>query len=280
MSEKVRIEKNSVQETLVIPLYARVQCARLYPELYDDPESARALERIDYDFSGVDEDGFASRFGALEAAMRQYGVAAEVRAYLQEHPRAAVVNLGCGLDPLSRNLDNGTCRIYNLDLPDVIAARDLIFPAGEREQNIVCDLADTAWFDLIDARDGAVFFACGVFYYLKREDVQALFCAMNRAFPGCCLVFDTAGKLALKMMLKGVVKSAAGIDDVDAYFHVGKPERDIEPWSNGFAVSSRGYMLGYHDLKVQSVPSAYRALAKVCDGPMQMKIVRLDFAQS
>lgn len=27
MAEKIRIEKNSVEETLIIPLYARVQCA-------------------------------------------------------------------------------------------------------------------------------------------------------------------------------------------------------------------------------------------------------------
>ena len=39
MPEKIRIEKNSVQETLLIPLYSRVQCTRLYPEIYSDPLS-------------------------------------------------------------------------------------------------------------------------------------------------------------------------------------------------------------------------------------------------
>lgn len=40
-------------------------------KLYSDPESERALSRIDYDFSNVKSDGFAVKFGALEVAMRE-----------------------------------------------------------------------------------------------------------------------------------------------------------------------------------------------------------------
>ena len=128
MSDKITIKKNSVQETLVIPLYARVLGTKFYPELYSNPESEKALERIDYDYSSVNGDDMAVRFGALESVMRQYDIAYEVREYLRAHPDAAVVNLGCGLDPISRNLDNGRCKIYNIDMPDVIAVRNGIFP--------------------------------------------------------------------------------------------------------------------------------------------------------
>lgn len=38
------------------------------------------------------------KFGFLELAMRQNDLAYEVQEYLQSHPNAAVVNLGCGLD--------------------------------------------------------------------------------------------------------------------------------------------------------------------------------------
>ena len=50
-------------------------------------------------------------------------LAFEVRDYLKSHPNAAVVNLGCGLDNTGRTCDNGRCKIYNLDFPDVIALR-------------------------------------------------------------------------------------------------------------------------------------------------------------
>ena len=278
MSEKIHVEKNSVQETLIIPLYARVQCTRLYPQLYSDPESERALERIDYDFSDQDADSMSVKFGALEVAMRQSDTAIEVQDYLKDHPNAAVINLGCGLDPMPRNLDNGSCRIYNLDLPDVIAVRNQIFPAGAREENIACDLNNFEWFDKIDASKGAIFFACGVFYYFPTENVRNLFLAMNKRFPGGRLVCDTCGKMALRIMIKSLVKGAAGIDNVDGYFHAGSPEQDVAPWSNGFRVSYKGYMLGYNDLKVPGVCGFFRFLAKICDGMMQMKILRLDFA--
>ena len=48
---KVHIEKNTVQETLVIPLYGRKMCSELYPNLYRDETAVRLMERVDYDLS-------------------------------------------------------------------------------------------------------------------------------------------------------------------------------------------------------------------------------------
>lgn len=48
---KHRIEKNTVQETLVIPLYGRKMCSELYPNLYRDETAIRLIDQIDYDFS-------------------------------------------------------------------------------------------------------------------------------------------------------------------------------------------------------------------------------------
>ena len=173
---KYHIEKNTVQETLVIPLYARKMCTELYPDLFRDETAVRLIDEVDYDFSALAKKAESSmqQFGFLEVAMRQNDLAWEVRDYLKAHPHAAVVNLGCGLDNTGRSCDNGICRIYNLDFPDVIAVRDKLLPAGEREENIPCDLNDTEWFGRIDASGGAVFFAAGVFYYFLSGQVRTL----------------------------------------------------------------------------------------------------------
>ena len=42
-------------------------------------------------------------------------------------------------------------------------------------------------------------------------------------------------------------------------------------------VTSRGYMLGYTDLKDPSVSGFFRLLAKVGDGMMKMQIVKIRF---
>ncbi len=275
---KFKIEKNTVQETLIIPLYARKRCSELYPSLYRDETALRLIDEIDYDFSALEKksQSLTRRFGFLEVAMRQNDLAFEVRDYLKAHPGAAVVNLGCGLDSTGRICDNGQCKIYNLDFPDVIQIRDHLLPAGEREENIPCDLNDPSWFGQIDASGGAVFFASGVFYYFLNEQVRALVQGMAGAFPGGRLVFDAANEKSLKLLLKTWLKDAK-IQDVGTYFAVSDAVQELSPWSNRLRVSSRGYMLGYHDLKDPSVSGFFRFLAKVGDGMMKMQIVRLDF---
>lgn len=275
---KFHIEQNTLQETLVIPLYARKLCTQIFPSIYSDPKAVQLMDQLDYDFSLIEGkmSGFMQRFGALEVAMRQTDLAFEVKEYLKSHPNAAVVNLGCGLDQTGESCDNGSCRIYNIDLPDVIAVRNELIPAAERVQNIGCDLKDTAWFNEIDASGGAVLFAAGVFYYFETKDVQALVNRMALQFPGGKLVFDTAGKTALKMMLKTWIKQA-GIQKVDAYFHVGSLEKDVLPWLKNAKASSRGYMLGYQDLKDPCVPPFFRLLSKVSDKQLHMQILRFDF---
>ncbi len=44
---KYRIEKNTVQETLVIPLYGRKVCSQMFPNLYRDETAAKLIEQID-----------------------------------------------------------------------------------------------------------------------------------------------------------------------------------------------------------------------------------------
>lgn len=277
---KVHIEKNTVQETLIIPLYGRKICSELYPSLYRDESAAQLMAKVDYDFAALAEKSKSvmHRFGFLEVAMRQSDLAWEVRDYLKAHPRAAIVNLGCGLDDTGRRCDNALAKIYNLDFPDVIAVRNQLLPAGPREENIPCDLNDTAWFDKIDASEGAVFFAAGVFYYFLKDQVKALVQKMALAFPGCRLAFDAANSRAVRLMLKTWIKSA-GIQDVGAYFAVSNAADELAGWSDRLSVSSRGYMLGYNDLKDPSVSGFFRFLARVGDNMMKMQIVRLSFKE-
>lgn len=277
---KYNIEKNTVQETLVIPLYGRKKCSELYPNLFNDKSAAELIDKIDYDFTALDKvsESKVQQFGFLEVAMRQRDLAWEVKDYLEKHPNAAVVNLGCGLDNSGRTCDNGTCKIYNLDFPDVIAVRNELLPAGEREENIPCNLNDREWMKKIDATGGAVFFAAGVFYYLLKNQVESLVKDMAEQFPNGKLVFDSANRTAVKIMLKTWVKGAE-IQDVGAYFSVSDAKKELSGWSEKIKVSSRGYMLGYHSLKDPSVSGFFRFLAKAGDSLMKMQIVRIDFGE-
>jgi len=277
---KYHIEKNTVQETLIIPLFGRLVCSERFPALFSDPEAKRICDALDYDFAEKRRkmESPAGLFGALEVAQRQYDLRCEVEAYLKDHPRAAVVNLGCGLDDTFSKCDNGLCRGYNIDFPDVIEVRNQLLPAIDRETNLACDLNDFGWMEKIDASDGAVLFAAGVFYYFKTEDVRRLFDAMARRFPGGALAFDACNQRGTRLMRKTWLKEA-GITDVDAFFSL-EDEGELRGWSDRFAaVTAKSYKRGYRDI-YRDVSLFHRLMIRFCDSLVNMKIVKITFKES
>ncbi len=275
--QKYHIEKNTVQETLIIPLYGRKVCSDRFPDLFKDPEAERICVMLDYDFAekGRRMESGIGLFGALEVAQRQYDIACEVKDYLKTHPNAAVVNLGCGLDDTFRKCDNGTCKGYNIDMPDVIKIRNELLPEKERERNLSFNLNDEKWMDEIDAGEGAVFYATGVFYYFKTEAVKKLFCRMAERFPGAVLVFDSCNRRGAKMMTKTWLKEA-GISDVSAFFSL-ESHTELENWSRDFAgVSAKSYMRGYRDI-YKDVSFLHKLMIRFCDSLVKMIIVKIVF---
>ena len=99
---------------------------------------------------------------------------------------------------------------------------------------------------------------------------------MAGAFPGGVLVFDAANRAAVKMIAKTWLKSAK-IQDVGAYFAVSDAQKELSPWDSRLQITSRGYMLGYNNLRDTSISGFFRFLAKVGDGMMKMQIVKIGF---
>ena len=275
--EKVKIEKNTVQETLIIPLYGRKMCYDKFPELYSDTFAKKLCERLDYDFSELERknNSFLYEFGSLEAAMRQLDIMWEIKEYLKKYPKATIVNLGCGLDETGKSCDNGLCHIVNVDFPNVIEVRNKLTAVQEREKNIACDLNDYSWMDEVDGSNGVILFAAGVFHYFKREEVREMVLELSKRYPKGCIIFDSVGKLGIKLMMKKVLKNL-GIDNVEGFFYLDNPSKELN-WSDKIKVSSKGYMLGYYDMKSPGITFAHRLLAKIGDKMMKMSVNRMDF---
>jgi len=275
--EKVKIEKNTVQETLIVPLYGRKMCYDKFPELYSDTFAKKLCERLDYDFSELERknNSFLYEFGSLEAAMRQLDIIWEIKEYLKKYPKATIVNLGCGLDETGKSCDNGLCHIVNVDFPDVIEVRNKLTAIQEREINIACDLKDYSWMDEVDGSNGVILFAAGVFHYFKRDEVKKMVLELSQRYPKGCLVFDSVGKFGIKLMMKKILKNM-GIDDVEGLFYLDNPNKELN-WSDKIKVSSKGYMLGYYDMKSPEITFAHRLMAKMADKMMRMSVNRMDF---
>lgn len=277
MSKKIRIEKNSVQETLIVPLYGRKMCAEKFPELYFDKSAKELCDKLDYDFSELElkKDKFSYEFGALEAAMRQLDIMWEIKDYLKKYPNATIVNLGCGLDQTGKSCDNGSCKIVNIDFPEVIEIRENLIDLTDRELNIACDLTDYSWMDNLNGSEGVVFFAAGVFHYIKKDKVKEMVLKLAKRFPGGRLIFDTVGKFGLKLMLSMTLKNMK-IKDVEGFFCANNPAEDLK-WSESIDLMSKPYMLGYYDMRSPRITKGHRILAKIGDKYLKMAINKMDF---
>lgn len=54
--------------------------------------------------------------------------------------------------------------------------------------------------------------------------------------------------------------------------------RDLD-WSDHIRVTSKGYMLGYHDMRSDGIRFPHRFLAKIGDKWMKMAVHKMDFGE-
>lgn len=139
-----------------------------------------------------------------------------------------------------------------------------------------CSGGEPAFLDAIpaDAGQGAAFFACGVFLYLRKSDVKRILQALARRFPGGRIVFDAQNPLGASFDRKTLRK--AGIR-AGTNFSLRDPEAELSSWSSDFAsVRSRGMSTGYLRPGLRFGP-VYWALAHFADWSRMSQLNVIDF---
>jgi O-methyltransferase involved in polyketide biosynthesis len=229
MSEQMGLQAQTVQETMLIPLWGRATFSHLYPELLTDPRAEEIITRLDYDFGA-----FASalgEYGGIGYLVRARRFDESITSYITKHPQATVVNLGAGLDTTFSRVDNGQIRWVDIDLPDAIAFRRQLIPETERSVCIARSAFDQQWFNEVDfdPAKGIFIIAGGLFMYFEEPGVRELFAAMAECFPGGEIHFDTMPKLGIALVnrrLKGT-----GVPTMSFALGVSNPQRTLASWS-------------------------------------------------
>jgi O-methyltransferase involved in polyketide biosynthesis len=203
-----KLREQSVQATMLIPLYGRAIAGRRFPDILRDAEAERITESVGYDFSDIAAT-YGTEYTSLCCLIRAARVDERARAFMAEHPEAAVVNLGSGLDDTFSRVDNGRILWYNLDLPDAIAYREIFIKPSRRCRNIAKSMFDYSWLDDISTRpDGAVLaIAAGLFFYFEETEIRALAGKLCERFPCGELFFDVCSHSGMKIANKMVRKT-------------------------------------------------------------------------
>ncbi|MFX1236259.1 MAG: class I SAM-dependent methyltransferase [Promethearchaeota archaeon] len=227
----VEIPKDSLQETMLGPLWARATYGRKYPSLLKDDLAIEIVEKITHDMTATKK--FLSgknEFRALGILVRARQFDKALKKYMEEYPEATVINLGAGLDTTFFRVDNGTIKWYDLDLPDAIEFRKQYIPEGPRNKCVSKSILDLEWFKDIEwiKEKGVFFIAGGLVYYFKEEEIKNLFCSLATRFPGGEIIFDAMSKLAVKKFNREARKIGK---EKAAFFSVKNPINKFPQWS-------------------------------------------------
>jgi O-methyltransferase involved in polyketide biosynthesis len=233
MAKKSKIALGEVQQTLLLPLWGRAkESQKSHPLLVDDA-AKKLIDRIAYDFSKIDKS--LDEISQLGWVFRCINIDKTIQQFLAKHPKATVVNIGCGLDTTFERVDNGALRWYDLDLPDVIELRNKLIPQTERRKYIAGSAFDIGWFDEIIVTDHVFFIAAGVLYYFEEEEIKGLFLRMAERFPGGEIIFDATSPFGVKIANRMVVKRS-GMGE-QAFLRWGlKKAHHIEQWDKRLKV--------------------------------------------
>jgi O-methyltransferase involved in polyketide biosynthesis len=190
---KITIELGSVQETLLMPLWARAREAEKENPIVCDNYARNIVKRIEYDFSKLDAL-LTDEMHQMSFPIRAYNFDSIVMAFLEQNRKAVVVNIGAGLDTTFQRVDNGKVLWINIDLPDVVALRQKLIPDSKREITIDKSVFDFTWMNDIarKTRDCSIMFmAAGVFCYFEVSDIKNLFRKLADLYPSSHVVFDS-----------------------------------------------------------------------------------------
>ncbi len=162
--------------------------------------------------------------------------------FIAEHPACTVVNLGCGFDTRYWRIEHGKCEYLELDLPEIIELKKAALKDRLEYGLIGASVLDHAWMDRVNpgAKKKVLLLAEGLFMYLPKPEVIALFRAFSKKFHGSRIVFEVVTEkytrgfwkqiILLKMLLE------LGFDSGSAYRFGVREAREIESYGDGLKV--------------------------------------------
>ncbi|MDR2619280.1 MAG: class I SAM-dependent methyltransferase [Treponema sp.] len=203
-----------VSDTLFIPLVARISVSKEFSEYFFD-EKALPLEKY------IPDDTIqkrSSEYSLLASVARYYNLDSMVKAFIKKNGKSNIVYLGTGFETAYYRLNERIATFYEIDLPDVIAARRTILGEHTNERLIAANIFDMEWTKQIDKSIPTLLVASGVFQYFKENRVIQFINDVRKTFSNIELIFDATNETGIKYANKYVKKT--GNIDAFMYFYI------------------------------------------------------------
>lgn len=184
---------DSVNKTLYIPLYGKAYVSRKNI-LLEDKTAEEIWEKEGFPLKGKS----ASKWLAYSMGMRAAVFDNWVRSQMEKFPDAIVLHIGCGMDSRCLRVEAKDCQWFDVDFPEVIAARKRYFEETERYHMIGADIRQEDWLARIPGDRTAIIVMEGVSMYLKPEELKAALGRWNNHFKEIRILLDSYTIFAAK----------------------------------------------------------------------------------
>ncbi|MFI3167849.1 MAG: class I SAM-dependent methyltransferase [Bacillota bacterium] len=239
-----RIDFKGVEDTLFIPLAARVLASRRFPNFFYDEKSLQfeELEQV----KRITEK--SSEYTMLASVSRYYAMDKIVKSFIEQNEDAIIVNLGAGLETMNYRIKPNKGHFYQVDFPSVIKSREELLGKADNETFIPCDITDFSWAKQINKEKAVLLVALGVFQYFKNEAVSKFIKNTKNTFKNAELLFDATDENGIKYAQKYVKKT--GNQSAMMYFYINDSKNFCEKESidlileRGFFAESRKQLRG------------------------------------
>lgn len=203
-----------IADTLYIPLTARIYVSEHFPEYFRDDKAVSLKSEMPYE----EIASKSSEYFQMAGACRFYNTDQMIKAFIDQHEKCNIINVGCGLETSYFRIkpDPGRAVFYEMDLPEVIKARRKVLGESENEILIPGDMFDLAWAENIDKNLPTLVTVIGVFQYFEEEMVIGFLKQLKEAFPGVEVIFDAMTGKAIKYANEYIKKT--GNNDAELRF--------------------------------------------------------------
>ena len=117
-----------VEDTLFIPLTARVNISKKFPEYFYD-EKALEMESL---ISGKQIEKKSSEYSMIASVARYYNLDEMAQNFIDKYGQCNIVNLGVGLETSYYRIDRKNALFFEVDLPEVIELREKISKSSRK----------------------------------------------------------------------------------------------------------------------------------------------------
>lgn len=240
---------SQVSRTAVLTLICRAVETERNPAGFRDPMAVLCLERLVSAASDEDRQWIlrekrifqgiqAHHVGAAIRRVKAFDRAANQ--FIADHPHCTVVNLACGFDTRFWRIDQERCAYIEIDLPGVIALKQILLVDHLNYEMVGASVLEPAWIDRATAlgNTGFLLLAEGLFMFLSPQDSAQLLKEFGERFAESQLVLDVVPEKYITGIWKYFMRLESRITwglDVEWVSGIRDPH-DIEACASGLEV--------------------------------------------